>query len=174
MKRLLLPLMLFFLLVLEGVALKLLPTSLALGALLIIPHWIFILLLFIAVFYDKVNTYHAVLYAAVFGLLIDIVYTEVLGVYMFSYAIVIYIIHELKKMFHTNFYVTILLGIVGVSLADISINLIYSVIGIVDMPWGAYLIYRLLPTVLANTLFLLVVYPLMRKRLERWQDEQLS
>lgn len=174
MKRLYLPLILFLFVVLEGVALELLPPKLVVSNLLIIPHWVLVLLVFQAIFYDRESTYYSVLYGLVFGLLIDIVYTDVLGVYMFSYALVIYIIHGLRKMLHGNIYVTLVLGIVGIMLADISINFIYTMVGITDMTWVDYMKYRLLPTVLSNLVFLLLLYPLFVKRFIRWGREQLT
>lgn len=79
MKHLYLPLILFLLLITEGVALEILPSSIVLSDTLIVPHWVFICLIFIAVLYDNENTYYSVLYALIFGILIDIVYTGVLG-----------------------------------------------------------------------------------------------
>lgn len=174
MKRLIIPLILFLFLVLEGVALELLPVSLVENELVIVPHWVFVFLLFLAIFYDRENTYFSVLYGILFGLLIDIVYTGVLGVYMFSYAVVIYLIHGLTKMLHANIYTTILLGITGLILTELLINAIFSVVGIFEMVWKDYLFYRLIPTVLANILFLLVLYPIIMKRIASWGDERLS
>src|SRR5690625_2188645 len=124
MKRLYLPLILFLLMVLEGVALELLPAKLVITNSLIIPHWVFVFLVFIAIFYDEENTYFSILYVVIFGLLIDIVYTGVLGVYMFSYAVSVYFVYGLRKMLHANIYGTLLLGFIGIVLADIAINLI--------------------------------------------------
>src|SRR5690625_651119 len=100
MKRLYLPLILFLFMVLEGVALELLPANLVMSNSIIVPHWVFIFLAFIAIFFDEENTYYSILYAVIFGLLIDVVYTGVLGVYMFSYAVSVYVIYGLKKMIH--------------------------------------------------------------------------
>lgn len=174
MKRLYLPLILFLLMILEGVALELLPAKLVITNSLIIPHWVFIFLVFIAIFYDEESTYFSIFYGVVFGLLIDIVYTGVLGVYMFSYAVSIYIIYGLRKMLHANIYGTLLLGFIGIVSADIAINFIYTVVGITDMLWKNYFIYRLLPTVLANLLFLIVSYPIFMRRLVKWRREQLN
>ncbi|HLS61571.1 MAG TPA: rod shape-determining protein MreD [Virgibacillus sp.] len=174
MKHLYLPLILFLMLNLEGVAIELLPNFLVNTSSLIVPHWVFVFLLFIAIFFDDEDTYYSILYAAIFGLLIDVVYTNVLGVYMFSYAIIVYIIHELKRLFHANLLVTIMLGFIGVALADLSIYMIYSVIGLTDMLWGDYLVYRLLPTALANIIFLIIFYPISRKKLLYWQEETLA
>lgn len=169
MKRVLLPLLLFFIVVLEGVALKLLPASIVMGETYMIPHWVFIVLLFYAMFYDREGTYYSVIYAAVFGLLIDLVYTDILGVYMFSYALIIYLLHELKKALHGNIMVAILLGVIGLASVDLLIHTIYFVIGISKVMWSTYFVYRLIPTVLANLLFLIPAYPLMAMRLKKWQ-----
>ncbi|WP_188453509.1 rod shape-determining protein MreD [Virgibacillus oceani] len=174
MKRLYLPLILFLFVISEGVALELLPPKLVMSDLLIIPHWVLIFLVFVSIFYDKEQTYYSVLYGAIFGLLIDIVYTGVLGVYMFTYALVIYIIHGLKKLLHANIHVTLLLGFIGIVLADLVIYLIFFVIGLTEMPGKDYLIYRVIPTILANLLFLLVLYPFFKKRLIKWSEEQLT
>ncbi|MFD2046218.1 rod shape-determining protein MreD [Ornithinibacillus salinisoli] len=174
MKRLFLPLILFVFLVFEGVAIELLPESLVGSSLLIIPHWVLITLIYITIFYDLKDTYHSIVYALVFGLLIDIVYTGVLGVYMFTYAIVTYIIHSLMKLLHSNFYATILAGTLAIAFADMAIYVIYLVVGITALPWNDYLMIRLIPTVLANQMFLLLLYPLIAKRLSIWKQQQLS
>src|SRR5690625_4487996 len=174
MKHLYLPLILFIILITEGIALEILPSRIVLSDTLVVPHWVFICLVFIAVFYDKENTYYSVLYALIFGLLMDVVYTGVLGVYMFSYAVVIYVVLGAKKMFHSIIYVTIFLGIIGIVLAEIIINIVFSVVDISVMTWYEYTIYRLVPTVLANLIFLVVAYPFSQKWFSKWSQEQLK
>lgn len=172
MKRLYLPLLLFFLLTFEGVVPDLLPFQSP--STIIVPHFVLVLLVLITVFYDKENTYAAVLYSIIFGLLIDVVYTGVLGVYMFGYGIVIYAIHKLKVLVHANFYVVTLLGFLSVALAEVFIYIVYLTIGITTVGWGDYLYYRLLPTVLANFLFFIVLYPIIANKLAIWSKEQTS
>src|SRR5690625_1995960 len=173
MKHLYIPLFLFFFLILEGVALEILPAGLLTSDLLIVPHWVLIFLVMTAMFYEKDTTYFSIIYALFFGLLIDVVYTGVLGVYMFSYALVIYLVLGLRKVFNGNIYVSLLLGIISVMLADLAIHVIYSAAGIIQMMWNDYAIYRLLPTVLSNIVFILILYPLLPKRLIRWREEHL-
>lgn len=172
-RRFIFPLILFVVVVLEGVALELLPYQLLMGSYTIVPHWLFITLVYIAIFYDRNDTYYAVLYALIFGLLIDVVYTGILGVYMISYALVIYIVRGLKKMLQGNFYVLLLLAAFGIAIAEISIYTIFTVIGLADMPLETYLINRLVPTILLNLLFLIVIYPFTVKRMRKWDAELL-
>ncbi|MFC3040017.1 rod shape-determining protein MreD [Virgibacillus xinjiangensis] len=173
MKRLYVPGILFLLTISEGVALDLLPPGIVSGDYLIIPHWVLIFLVMLAIFYDKESTYYSVLYALAFGFLIDIVYTGILGVYMFSYAAAVYLAHGLKKILHDNILTALLLGMLGIVAADIFIYVIYMIVGTAAMIWENYLMYRLLPTVLANLFFLIIFYPIIVKRLEKWSEMQV-
>lgn len=172
MRRVYLPLILLVLLVLEGVAIEVLPPSILEGELIFVPHWVLVFLLFVSVFYDRNATYHAILYALIFGFLIDVVYTGILGVYTFSYGIATYIVHELKKLLHGNFYVMVLLGLVGVALADVALYIIFSMIEMIHLSWQSYSLYRLLPSLGANLLFLLIFYPIVKNRLVFWAKER--
>lgn len=172
MKRLYIPLLLFLLLIVEGVALDLLPFS-SIDT-IIVSHFMLMFLVLVTMFYDKENTYVAVLYGVIFGLLIDVVYTGVLGVYMFSYAMVIYIVHKLKRLMHSNFSVTVFLGFIALLLAENLIYVIYSTIDFTNMLWLDFLIYRLLPTILANLIFLMILYPVIVRKLTKWFKEDKS
>jgi rod shape-determining protein MreD len=174
MKHLYIPLILFFFLIIEGVALEILPVSVLASDLLIVPHWVLLFLVLTAIFYERETTYYSIIYALVFGFLIDVVYTGVLGVYMFSYALVIYLVFGLRKLFHGNIYVSLLLGIISVIVADVAIHVIYSAAGIIEMMWNDYAINRLLPTIGLNIIFLLILYPLLAKRLIKWRKGLLA
>lgn len=170
MTRIYIPLILFSFLVLEGVALELLPHSLVNQKLDIVPHWIFMLLVLVAIFYDREHTHISIIYAAVFGLLIDVVYTGILGVYMFTYAGAIFIVKGLSRILQSNLLSIILFSSIGLIIADISIQLIYFVIGLVHIEWKVYFMVRLLPTILANIIFLIICYPFMIRGLTNWKN----
>ncbi|WP_226583372.1 rod shape-determining protein MreD [Halobacillus litoralis] len=171
MSRYIIALICLFLLVMQGMAMSMLPAKLVYSDLLMTPHWIFIFLLIIAIFYDKDDTYHAVWYGLVFGLLIDVVYTGVLGVYMVTYTLVIYLVHGLNKWVHANFIAASLLAIIGVLLTDTILYVIYSFVQITSMTWGDYLLLRLLPTLAANMIFFILLYPLVKERVYFWSEE---
>lgn len=174
MSRLYLIIILLILLAFEGVALDLLPSSIIDSESLIISHWVLIFLIYISLFFDLKSTYHGVIYAAIFGLLIDIVYTDILGVYMFAYFITVYIVFLMGRSLKINLLGTIFLGIVGIILADMLIYFIYYFISLTTISLKNYAYYRLLPTVLANIIFLIVLYPFVNKRLQRWQEKELN
>ncbi|MFC7060774.1 rod shape-determining protein MreD [Halobacillus seohaensis] len=171
MMRFFIAIFLLILLVMQGMAMSLLPAKIVYSDLLVTPHWVLCFIMLVAIFFDKDDTYHSVWYGIIFGLLIDVVYTGVLGVYMVTYAIVAYVIHGLQKWFHANFIASLLLVMVGIALADTLLYIVYSFVQITDISWGDYSILRLLPTILANALFFIIIYPLMKSRVERWSDE---
>jgi len=172
--RVYLVVILFTLLALEGVALDFLPAIIIESETIIISHWVFIFTFYIALYYDTENTYHGVIFAAIFGLLIDIVYTNILGVYMFAYFVSIYLIFIMGRSIRVNLLGAILLGIVGLTIVDFIIYFIYYFIGVTYIAIDDYAYYRLLPTILANIIFLIILYPLLYKRLARWQERQLK
>jgi len=174
MKRLVLVLILFSLLVIEGIAIDLLPLRLLETEILIVPHWLFMFLIVVAIFFDKSHTFYAVAYSIVFGILIDIVYADILGVYMFVYAVSVYIAQMLKRLFITNFLVSCIIAMVTISLVEIQIYIVYSFVGTIDLSFMFFMTHRLLPTVVANLLFFLLVYFIFSKRLVRWSDEELQ
>ncbi|MDC3415669.1 rod shape-determining protein MreD [Aquibacillus salsiterrae] len=174
MHRFYLPFLLLMTIVVEGVATDLLPRSVMAQEWMIIPHWLLVFLVLITVFFDLEDTYFSVLYAILFGLMIDIVYTSVIGVYMFIYAIVIYIIHGLRKMLHANFFVALSLTILAILLADSGLYIIYFFIGISPLLWDEYIVTRLLPTLVANIAFFALLYPFTKNRLVHWSLQQFD
>ena len=50
----------------------------------------------------------------------------------------------------------------------------YKMIGFADIMWEEYLLLRLLPTVLANLIFLIAFYPIFKKWFINWSSELSS
>lgn len=165
---------LFILLVLQGIAIDLLPSSLTTSDVLIVPHWLLLFLTLIAIKYDRNETFYAIIYAIIFGLLIDIVYTGTLGIYMFVYPVAVYTAHILKRMFQTNIVVSSLIAMISIAVAEVLIYYIYKILGMIDATMSYFLLYRLLPTSFANLLFFLVIYGIFSQLLVRWSNEQLE
>src|SRR5699024_6556101 len=150
MKRLIIPLILFLFVVLEGVAIDLLPDRFVLNNFLIVPHWVFIMLALVSIYYDTYDTFYAVVYGVIFGLLIDIVYTNILGVYMFAYPLAIYMIHVMKRYFITNFILTMVMTMIGLLVVEWFIVFTYTLTGSIHIIVDSIFIDRILPTTIAN------------------------
>src|SRR5699024_845062 len=174
MKRLIFSLILFVLLVSEGVALDLLPSSLTASDTLIVPHWVLMFLVLLTLFYDTNDSFFSIMYGVAFGLLIDVVYTNILGGYMFAYPFAIYIVHLLKRLLQTNLTMTIIIASIGILITELLLYFVYSIVGAIDAAMSDFLLSRFLPTLLANILFLIPAYVLSAKWLQRWGQEQFG
>ncbi|TCT27129.1 rod shape-determining protein MreD [Melghiribacillus thermohalophilus] len=174
MKRIILPLFLLLFLVLEGIFPELVPRKLNGSEIYIIPYFVMSFLILMAIFYDYDQTYQSIYYAIVFGFLTDLLYTDLIGVYMFTYGAVAYFVHKFKRVLHANFFVTFILTLFGVSLSDTLIYMMYAVIQITSMAPVEYGMTRLLPTVLANMITMAVLYPLFYRRMWKWSEELMS
>src|SRR5690625_5633125 len=105
------PLILFLLIVLEGVSQELLPEMIVSSQTLIISHWVFIFLVLVAIFLDDENSFYAIIFAIIFGLLKDIVYTEFFGIYIIAYTITIFIVYQFIKIFHAKLFLSLLFSL---------------------------------------------------------------
>ncbi|MCA0969937.1 rod shape-determining protein MreD [Halobacillus litoralis] len=174
MKKYIIALFCLLLLVMQGMAMGWLPKGLVYSDVLITPHWVLVFLFLVAIFYDREHTYSAVWFGLLFGLLIDVVYTGVLGVYMVTYALVAYAIHGLNRWLHSTFIGASVLTIIGIALADTSLYIIYSFVQITDMTWADYATLRLLPTLAANMIVFVILFPLIKERLSIWSEELMN
>src|SRR5699024_5369793 len=95
----------------KGVAIYLLHHSLSSEHRLIAVHCVFMFLILISLLYDTEETFFAIIYSICFGLLTDVVYTGVLGVYMFIYPMTLYLLHIAKRLLQTNVYMVIIISI---------------------------------------------------------------
>ncbi|MCY8233646.1 rod shape-determining protein MreD [Priestia endophytica] len=111
-----------------------------------------------------INPKKGIQYAFFFGLLYDIVYTDLLGVYMFGMPAICYIVSKLLKVFQTNVVIITILTIVGITLLEFYVYEINSMIGLTHMSMDRFLTYRLYPTLILNLVFVvLLAYPLKKQ-----------
>lgn len=174
MKHFILTLILFGLLVSEGVALELLPESIINLSSVIVPHWLLIFLVLINFFYEEDKSYIFIIYAIIFGLLVDIVYTDILGVYMFAYGIALFVSTILKRILQENIIMAILTGILSIITAEAIISGVYSIIDVINVYWLDNLVDRLFPTIIANVVFLIVIYPIVKYIFSKYSNESYN
>lgn len=126
----------------------------------LVPRFSMVVILFIGIF---VNRPVALVYGLIFGFLYDIVYTNVIGVYFFSMAFTAYIIASIAQAFRNSLYTTFFLGLLGIVMLEIQVYGLYSIVGIAQMPLKPFLYDRLIPTLLLNGIFIILVfYPFRR------------
>ncbi|MFD2657478.1 rod shape-determining protein MreD [Gracilibacillus thailandensis] len=133
-----------------------------------VSHFLFIFLLYVTIFFEKESTYYAIALSIIFSLINDIVYTDVIGVYVFAYTAVLYAARVLMKLLQSNFLIALLMTAAGVVVTDILIFFLYNIIQVHVDSWSVYWQNRLIPTSIWNILFGLLIYLIFAKKLTKW------
>lgn len=160
MRKILLPLFFLLFFVLESVFVQSLPVDVLSSERILVPRFLIIVILFMTL-YGYRN--HGLLYGAIFGLLFDVVYTEIIGVYLFLFPIIAYLSSKMMGVLQSNLVVVSLVSILGVCLLELGAYEFNFIINMTDMDFQSFLRLRLFPTFLLNLAFIILfAYPLKR------------
>lgn len=160
MRRFLLPLLFILFFIAESIFVELLPGDIFDGKYIIVPRFLMIGLVFLIVYGPKK---YWLFYAFIFGLLFDVVYTEIIGIYLFIFPIVCYLTSKMMKILQTNIIIVSFVALVGVALLELGSYEMNFLIHQTDMEFSSYISLRLLPTLLLNLIFIVIVaYPLKK------------
>ncbi|MBA9025727.1 MULTISPECIES: rod shape-determining protein MreD [Bacillaceae] len=160
MKRLKLPLTALLFFIMEGSFSNLLAGDIFGGDKIIVPRFIMILIAFITIYGTRRN---GMIYGFILGLMYDVVYTEILGVYMFMLPFFAYLIAKIMRILQSNLLVTILTSLLFITFLEVIVYQINILIGFAHIDFNTFWKSRLVPTLLLNLAFLVVFsYPLKR------------
>jgi rod shape-determining protein MreD len=160
-KKFLLPFVLLFIFVFESIFVGMLPERLLNRDLILVPHFLLIVILFLTVFGDKKR---GIIYAFIFGLLFDVVYTEVIGINLFMFPVIAYIVGNLMRILQSNIIVATITSIFGIALLELGVYELYYLLNITSMNFSTFGEIRLIPTLILNCIFaILFAYPLKRQ-----------
>lgn len=167
MKRVYLPAILFLFFIIEGTIMQVIAPENYGSAIVLVPRFTMIIIVFVALY---VSIPLAVFYAIVIGLLYDVIYTDFIGIYMFSMAVTAYIVGQSAKVMHINAIVGMLVSFVTVIVLDFLVYGVYTLIGFVDMPIKLFMLERLLPSLLLNGVFFILIYVPMKKTIKKLRE----
>lgn len=170
MRKFLLPLFFLFLFVFESVFVQLFPGGAIHNDWIIVPHFLIVAIFFLTLYGGEKK---GILYGFIFGLLFDIVYTEIIGIYLFLYPFTAYLVTKMMKVLQTNIFLGSFMALTGVALLEIGSYEMNFLIHITNMDFKTFLSIRLFPTLLLNAAFIVVAaYPLKRY-FERFSEKLL-
>jgi rod shape-determining protein MreD len=159
-KKFLLPLLFLFLFILESLFVQFLPENVFGFERIFAPHFLFTGLLFLTIFVGKKQ---GIIYAAIFGLLFDIVYVEIIGIYLFLYPFVAYLVDRLMQVMQVNIIIAFLVSLMGIALLEIGAYEMNYLIHVTDLDFSSFISLRFYPTLLLNAVFIILAsYPLKR------------
>jgi rod shape-determining protein MreD len=171
-RKFLLPLLFLLLFYAESLFVEYLPAKVFGFERILVPHFLFIALLFLTVFVGKK---HGIIYAAIFGLLFDIVYVEIIGIYLFLYPFISYLIYKLLQVFQSNIITAFLASLLGITLLEMGVYEMNYLIHVTDLDFIGFINLRFYPTLILNAaVTLIAAYPLkwlFEKHAEAMRDE---
>ncbi|MEO4052122.1 rod shape-determining protein MreD [Solibacillus sp. CAU 1738] len=120
----------------------------------LVPRFLILYLIFISIYY---NRNRAVLYGLLFGLLYDVFYIDIIGLYSVLYPLLCFIAGWSVKYIHQHLVITTILAVVLVAFMEVVLYQFFFLIDFTSMPFDTFLYSRLVPTIIANLLFLLML-----------------
>lgn len=161
MKKLLLPLLFAFLFLFESIFVQFLPEKVFGFESILVPHFLFAAILLLTLYFDMKQ---GIIYGMIFGLLFDIVYTEILGIYLFLYPLITYLITKIMHVIQLNLGTAFLATLLGIAMLELGSYEMNSIIHITDLDFMTFIHLRFYPTMILNTVFVLLAgYPLKRQ-----------
>jgi rod shape-determining protein MreD len=154
MRRVILPLVIGCCFIFESIFTMYFPDGSFGENFIIVPHFLLVALLLMGVYYSRNR---AILFAFIFGLLFDVFYTGVLGVYMFLFPLSVYIADKMMKILQNNLFVAALVIIINISLVEFLVYEMNLLILKVPMTIIEFLENRLLPTLALNVIFFIIM-----------------
>lgn len=167
MTKVILPLIISFFFILESVFVELFPEHLFNHMMMVIPRFLLVVIIFITIY---VNLKTGLLYGFVFGLLFDIVYVEVIGIYLLLIPLIAYVVSWIMKILQTNIIIVAVVTLFGITLLEHGVYGMNIIINRTDINYISFLDDRLIPTLILNAIFIVLIsYPL-KKYLEHYAD----
>lgn len=158
MRRFILPFLVFFSFISESIFAHLVSLSFISEDYIFVPRFILIFVIFITVYLNRTQ---GMLFGFIFGLLHDIIYIEVMGIYLFAYGFLAYLISKAMKVLHGHVLIVLFLTLLAISVIEYYVYGINYLIGATKMSLYDFTTLRLLPTLAMNLVVAgLCIYPL--------------
>lgn len=164
MIRSIIPLIITVLFFMEPIFSLFSPISYGNMLLTLVPRFVIVALVFIAVYGRKKD---AVIYGIVFGLLYDIYYIDIIGLYAFLYPVISLIAAGIIYLIHRHIVTVAILALLLIALLELLSYGFVSFISITTIGFAEFLTMRLMPTMIANSLFVIMFSWFFKKLIEK-------
>lgn len=120
----------------------------------LIPRFLIMYLIFLSIYYSRNR---AMGYALLFGLLYDVFFIDIIGLYSFLYPLICLIASFIMKYIYQHLIVTTIISLVLVAGLEFVLFQFFTLLGLRDMTLQVFVSERLIPTMIANSIFLVVL-----------------
>lgn len=121
---------------------------------ILVPRFLILYLIFIAIYY---NRNRAMVYGLIFGVLVDVFYINIIGLYAVLYPLICFFASWCVKRIHPHLLFSTVLAILLMGMLELVLYQFFYLIDFTAMPMNQFLLNRLIPTILANLLFLMML-----------------
>lgn len=130
----------------------------------LVPRLVIVYLIFIAVYFHRKR---AIYYGIVFGLLYDMYHIDIIGVYTFLYPVLCYLAYLIIRQVHRHILTVMVLSLVMIALLELLSYSFSSVIALTSIGFEEFLVSRLMPTMIANAIFVGMFGYLFKRLLDK-------
>lgn len=170
MTRFLFIVTLFFLFIIEGTIVQLFSPDRWGIPMIMIPRFVVVILIFLALFLGRIQGLFIGLF---FGLMYDVVYGSVIGIYGFSMALVGYFSGLTFKVFQQNIFLILLTVFVSLFIHEFIVYGLLTLISFIDMDVQLFFFQKVIPTLILNMIFaLLITYPIRSILIQVKEEEE--
>lgn len=149
------PFILFFALIIDSALPAIFPGEFLVEHQMIVPHFmLFSILMFAFYFRERDILYYSLL----FGFMSDSYYGTIIGIYMTAYWLVSYTVYKIKRYLPKRMIVHFVLFLIAITLMDFVVFVFYREIGQTTMTMTVFIVERLMPTLIFNTVMAFVLY----------------
>lgn len=167
MIRFLLPALFAFLFILESLFVELIPAELFNSDRIFAPHFLMAGILFLTAY---LSPKRGILYGFIFGLLYDVVYTEIIGIYLFMFPFIAYLFANMLRVLQSNIFIVSLLSLLGIAMLEVGAYEMIHLIHVTDLDFSTYAKIRLAPTMILNLAFIILAALPFKRQFENAAD----
>ena len=117
----------------------------------LVPRFLIMYLIFVSIYYDRKR---AMIYGLFFGLLYDVFFIDIIGLYSFIYPLMCLVANYIVKYIHQHIIVATILSLFLVALVELLLFSFYTFIGLKTMSFSYFYEHNLIPTMVANLVFI--------------------
>jgi rod shape-determining protein MreD len=120
----------------------------------LVPRFLFMYLLFLAVYYDRKKS---MIYGLIFGILYDVVFIDIIGLYAVLFPLFCFLINWVVRYIQQSLWIVTVLTVVFVALLEFIMYEFFKLISFTSLTLNDFLLIRLLPTIIANLIVLIIL-----------------
>ena len=158
------PLVIFLAMIIDASIPSIFPSAFLANQQIITSH---LLLYFVVSFAFYFRDSNILVYSFIIGLYYDLYNTTILGINATLYVVIAYLVLKIKKYFPKKPYIHYMIYVICITLLDTMTYLFYLEINIARVTMIDFLVMRLTPTLIYNTVLAFVIY-FPAKSLMRW------